>query len=145
MKEKARMKSDSPSGLASYCRSVMFCSLHKSATVAVLKLLAAATRTWVVAARQLVGNIRLLWLLLACVLIGGSTLCFILKAVLALLITLLWSLLLSRGFLYLLLLNFRNLSACEYRRDAVVHVVHHRVEQLCALKLEDEQRILLLV
>ena len=43
------------------------------------------------------------------------------------------------------LLNDRNLGTHQNRYRTVVHGVHHIVEQLDALQLEDEQRVFLLV
>ena len=115
----------------------------------VLELLSAATRTWVIATRKLVFHYRFVMLLgsrFPCVMLGGSLLCRVVEFGLLLSVLLALCTLLGSCLAHLLLLlHFRNLSACEDRSDAVVHVVHHRVEELSTLELEDEQRVFLLV
>ena len=116
--------------------------------MAVLELLAASARTRVVASRELVLNQRsvVLFDVLASVVVSGSLLCRVVEFGLLLSVLLALCTLLGSCLAHLLLLlHFRNLSACEDRSDAVVHVVHHRVEELSTLELEDEQRVLLLV
>ena len=123
-------------------------SLDKSLTVAVLELLATSTRTRIVASRHLILNKRsvILAYVLTCIVIGGGTLLLVVKVYLLFGIVLTLCVLLGSCLTNLLLsLHFRYLSTCEDAADTVVHIVNHRVEQLGALKLEDEQRILLLV
>ena len=83
---------------------------------------------------------------LTCIVIGGGTLLLVVKVYLLFGIVLTLCVLLGSCLTNLILsLHFRYLSTCEDAADTVVHIVNHRVEQLGALKLEDEQRILLLV
>ena len=53
--------------------------------------------------------------------------------------------LLGSGLANLVLLNLRKLSTHQDRGDAIVHVVHHIVEKLSTLELEDNERVFLLV
>ena len=117
--------------------------------MAVLELLARATRTWIITSGQLVLNYRLVVHLGTSVVLGCSLLVAIdqlllADVLLALNILLALSVLLGSGLLNLLL-HLRNLAAGEDRADAVVHLVDHIVPNLGALELEDQQRILLLV
>ena len=81
---------------------------------------------------------------LARVVLGGCLLVLV-DEVLALLLGVALAVLLGVGFAHLVLLHFGNLSAREDGGDAVVHVVHHVVEELGALEFEDEERVFLLV
>ena len=126
-----------------------FFHLYETASVAVLEFLATSAGARVIASRQLVLYDRsVLWLAARvlrgrCLLVGVSE-PFLVQVLFCLSVLLGRPALLWRGFLNVLL-HFGNCTAHQYSGNAVVHAVHHTVEQFDALKLEDEQRVFLLV
>ena len=122
-----------------------FVLLYDSATVAILKLLAAAAGTGIIASGQFLLDHRLHRTLCTRVLIGRCTLCGVSEVGATLCIARLGSAVLRSCLPHLLGIAHRYLAAHEYADNAVVDLINHRVKEGGALQFEDYERILLLI
>lgn len=116
--------------------------------MAVLELLSATTRAWIVGARHLVTNDGLVVNLLCRltrVLACSLTLSLFHLVEVGLLLLIALCVLLGLCLAHLFLLHHGDLTAHEETGDTVVHIVDHLIPDLSALQFEDQQRILLLV